>query len=385
MASLRRIPGRKVWIACFTDLAGKRRQCSTGTRDQREAIKIAQKFEAASKRKRTARQVREIIAQLHEEITGESLPQVSTAAFIENWLHQKEAATSAATVASYRQGVTKFLQFLGSEGECEISEITRDHLIRFRNHEAKTLAPLTVNRNLKCLKSIFRAARRDGVLVEDPSEFVEAVRLTGEKERRPFSLIELQAVISFADPEWRSMVLFGLYTGQRLGDISMLTWANVDLPRGQVRLQTRKTGKHLILPMAAPLRRHLEELATCGKPSIPIHPRAYSVISREGRSGSLSNQFADILARAGLREKKSHHASKDGKGRSSRRERNILSFHTLRRTATTWLHEAGVPSAVAEQLVGHDSSEVHQTYVSVGFAALEKAAATFPEIPKTAS
>jgi integrase len=26
------------------------------------------------------------------------------------------------------------------------------------------------------------------------------------------------------------MILFGLYTGQRLGDIARLTWANVDLP-----------------------------------------------------------------------------------------------------------------------------------------------------------
>jgi integrase len=27
--------------------------------------------------------------------------------------------------------------------------------------------------------------------------------------------------------EWRSMILFGLYSGQRLGDIAKLTWANI--------------------------------------------------------------------------------------------------------------------------------------------------------------
>jgi hypothetical protein len=36
-----------------------------------------------------------------------------------------------------------------------------------------------------------------------------------------------------------------------------------------------------------------------------------------------------------------------------------LSFHSLRRTATSLLHEAGVPRTVAQGLIGHDSEEVH--------------------------
>jgi hypothetical protein len=31
-----------------------------------------------------------------------------------------------------------------------------------------------------------------------------------------------------ANDEWRSMILFGLYTGQRLGDIATLRWNNLD-------------------------------------------------------------------------------------------------------------------------------------------------------------
>jgi integrase len=57
-----------------------------------------------------------------------------------------------------------------------------------------------------------------------------------------------------------------------------------------------------------------------------------------------------------------------------------LSFHSLRRTATTLLHEAGVPSAVAQALIGHDSEAMHGIYISVGREALEKATAASPEI-----
>ena len=53
-------------------------------------------------------------------------------------------------------------------------------------------------------------------------------------------------------PEWGSLIRFGLYTGQRLADLACLTWVNLDLVRGEIRLKTRKTGRRMILPIALP-------------------------------------------------------------------------------------------------------------------------------------
>ena len=92
----------------------------------------------------------------------------------------------------------------------------------------------------------------------------------------------------------------------------------------------------------------------------------------------LSRQFGELLATAGLRAAAPHRNS--GKTRSSRRKLNALSFHSLRRTATTLLHEAGVAGAVAQALIGHDSEAIHEHYVNVGRDALQKAAAVFPPI-----
>jgi integrase len=276
-------------------------------------------------------------------------------------------------MAFYRGTAGKFVKFLGEEAEREIAEITSDHVLRFRNELIKTLAPRTVNHALKGLRSIFKAARRDNVIIEDPTEFVKTVRADREDEkRRAFTIPELQAILAVADEEWRSLVKCGLYLGQRLADLASLTWANVDLLRGEVRLLTRN------LPMAPTLRKHLETLPAGDNPDAPLHPRAFSIVAREGRSGSLSNQFADLLAQAGLRPKTS--CVSTGKGRSARREGNALSFHSLRRTATTLLHEAGIPAAVAQEMIGHDSDQVHRLYVKVGREAMEKAAASLPEL-----
>ena len=86
------------------------------------------------------------------------------------------------------------------------------------------------------------------------------------------------------------MILFGLYTGQRLGDIARLTWANVDLPGQRIRLTTQKTGKTLIIPMAEPLVRHVMSLPVSDDTSSPLHPRAFCVLEAQGKTGGLSNQ-----------------------------------------------------------------------------------------------
>ncbi len=162
--------------------------------------------------------------------------------------------------------------------------------------------------------------------------------------RRPFAIHELKAVLSVADDEWRSMIIFGLYTGQRLGDLAALTRANVDLQRGEIRLITRKTGKTLNLPIAAPLRKHLEGLPVGDDPDAPLHPLTLAILIEQGKTGHLSNQFADLLAQAGLRDKKAHRttaAASVGRGVGS--GTGGLSFHCIRHTAVSLMKDAGIP------------------------------------------
>jgi integrase len=252
-------------------------------------------------------------------------------------------------------------------------------LVTYRNTLAKTLAPRTVNHHLKFAKMLFKCARRDELIHEDPALFVETVRRShAGQSRRAFTLPEISAVLNVADPEWRSMVLFGLYTGQRLGDIASLCWNNLDLEQAQIRFVTAKTGRSMILPMAPALAKHVLSLPMSDIPEAPLHSRAYKIVQLQGRSGSLSNQFSDLLAQAGLREKKTHHKIKEG--RSVRRASGGLSFHSLRHTATSLLHAAGIPAAVAQAFVGHDSEAIHALYTHVGTESLIKAANAFPEL-----
>ena len=98
--------------------------------------------------------------------------------------------------------------------------------------------------------------------------------------------------MQLANDEWRSMILFGLYTGQRLRDIATLRWNNLDLARGELRLSTRKTGKAIVLPLAASLRKQIECLLTSSnEPSAPVHPKAFDSVECQ-QAGRRSPDFA---------------------------------------------------------------------------------------------
>jgi integrase len=381
VASLIKRPTSRFWVACFTDRNGQRLKRSTATANRKLAQKIADDYEAAARRKRTALQVRRVISDLHREITGEEISQTTLRSFLDSWLERKEPEIAPATALFYRNAAGKFLVFMGDTADADLTEITRDHIIQFRNEEAKRFAPKTVNHEVKFLRMIFRAAKRDALIADDPAEFVDTVRKGKAIVRRPFTVAEIKAVLGVADPEWCSMVKFGLYTGQRLGDIATLTWQNIDLQHGEIRLITHKTHRQLILPMAASLRKHIESLPVSDESAAPLHPRAFAIMTKQGKSGHLSNQFADLLAEAGLREKKPHRrAAQNGVGRGRGSNTGGLSFHCLRHTAVTMMKEAGIPAAVVMELVGHDSEQMSDIYTHVGAEAMQTAADSLPDL-----
>src|SRR5690606_10732700 len=97
-------------------------------------------------------------------------------------------------------------------------------------------------------------------------------------ERRAFTIEELKKLLAVATDEWRGLILGGLYTGQRLGDLARLTWANVDLPQEEIAFTTVKTGRRIVLPMASPLYNYMMSLSPPADPTAPVFPRAAEIV-----------------------------------------------------------------------------------------------------------
>lgn len=377
MASLWKHPESKFFFACFTDRLGRRLKRSTKETSRSKAQRIADVYEQAARQKQTVRQVRNVIAELHKTITGQDVAVLTMREHSENWLAEKKG-TAPATLVFYRGSVKKFLAFLGERADTDISEIEAKTILAYRNELINVVSPKTVNHDVKTVKALFRAARRDHLLLDDPTEFIETVKGRVDTNRRPFTLDEVKRVLAVANDEWRSMILFGLYTGLRISDVAMLRWSNIDLEKQEISIVVQKTTKPLILPIAAPLASHLESIPSSDDPRAPLHPKANGTWEREGRTGRLGNQFSDLLIDAGLRKPSPKASLK--KGQKARREAQELSFHCLRHTAISLMKEAGIPESVVMAMVGHSSKDVSAKYTHVGSDALHRAAATLPDL-----
>ena len=376
MASLWKRSNSQYFIACWTDANGRRWKRSTKTKVRKDAIKLAHEFESESRKKRTATQIRKIMADIYKSHSGETVPITTVSDYFKSFINGKRPEVSPATLAYYEGHSRRFLAWLGPRAAGDIANISKSDITGYRNHVAKSAGARTTNNTLKAVRAFFSAARKDNFLVEDPAADVATVRDRSESTRRPFTLEELRKVLVHANDEWRSMILFGLYTGQRLGDIATLTKANIDLPRVEIRLVTRKTGRRQVLPLAPPLRALIEKLADsqASDPKAPLHPAAFALMNRVGRAGTLSKQFGELLESAGLR------ASKTEPEEGNARAKHELSFHSLRHTATSLLKAAGIPQSVVMAFVGHESTDVSQGYTHTDREALEKAAAALPQL-----
>ena len=377
MASIHRHPNSKYWYCTIGAPGHGQLQRSTKHTDRRKALEFAQRLETAARADTlTESQARKILAEIYEiKNAGDKLPGSTVRDFFNSWATNKKRETADSTGTRYVRTAQRFLDSLGERANRDISTLSRRDILKFRDDLASRLGPSTVNHSVKVVRMALKDAQSEGLLMLNPAFGVRPVKPGETSRRRPFTLKEIRRVLRAASGEWRGLILFGLYTGQRLGDIAKLTWQNVDLARGELALVTHKTKRRVLVPLAAPLQDFLTDAVTAGEdPRQPIFPKAAAAT----RTGTLSNQFYEILTDAGLVEPRSHAAN--GKGRENRRAFNEISFHALRHTATSLMKDAGISPAIVQDIIGHDSPAISAHYTHIGEAAKRQAINAIPDV-----
>lgn len=379
MAAIRKKDRSPFWFACFTLPDGRRVQRSTKETARKPAQAKADEWEKLSRERAKARQAHRVIADIYRAAHKEELPDATARAYLTGWLEHRKGEIAPASYASYKARATHFIGWLAEFADRPLAEIETGHFVRYRDAVATARTASTANHGIKVLRAIFEDARRGGFIAENPAKDCGLLKKVAGTSRRPFTLDELRRVLDAASEEWRSLVLFGLYTGQRLGDLARLTWQNIDLQAGEIHLATAKTGRLVRIPIAAPLLAHIETLPAGDNPKAPLHPKAAALATVNG--STLSRQFGELLASLGLREASTgHEAKEDGKGRAARRGKSELSFHSLRHTATSMMKNAGISPAIVQDIIGHDSAEISAHYTHVEHAAKKHALASLPDL-----
>lgn len=121
-----------------------------------------------------------------------------------------------------------------------------------RCHPGESTRPATVNRDLSCLKTMFNRAVRHKLIDRNP---ISEVKKLAENNTRMRILTqdEFSRLLNACPLHLRPAVTIAYYMGLRLSEIIDLTWPEVDLKKGFIRLTASRTK-------------------TDSARSIPIHP-----------------------------------------------------------------------------------------------------------------
>jgi integrase len=391
MASIHRQPGKPHWFCAYSiwnpeTNTSKRVFRSTKTSDKKQADEICRAWHKAALKGRNGKlsvdAAREVIARGVSDVFTvsniESLPSASIKSWCETWLEAKAIEAEETTHARYKGIIKRVSDYIGeAKAKRDLSTLQTSDIARFRDHEAKERSISSANLSVKVLRVCLGEAVRRKVIPSNPAADVKMLKSSKESKRRAFTLSEIKRILKACehDVEWKGLVLFGLYLGQRLGDLAKLTWRAVNLETGEIAFTARKTGRRIVLPLVQPLSDYLTSLTGSDNPNAHIFPNS----AKHKRTASLSNQFREILVDAGLVEPRQY-KSTDGKGRTHARVPSEISFHSLRHSAVTMLKASGLSDVFAREIVGHDTEAISRQYTHLSTDDLRNAMQRLPDV-----
>jgi integrase len=152
---------------------------------------------------------------------------------------------------SDRRNYERHIDFWINEiGSYRLAAVTRAQIVEIRDRMAESRAPATVNRYLATLRHCFRIAATDWEWVgKSPCERIMLREPNGRDRHLDDDEIAelLKATKSSPHPQLHAMVLIGLTTGARRGEITGLRWGDIDLAKGRAILhKTKNTNKRTL-------------------------------------------------------------------------------------------------------------------------------------------
>ena len=209
----------------------------------------------------------------------------------------------------------------------------------------------TINRELAALKRMLNLGVKQTPPKVDRLPYMPSLK---ERNTRK-GFFEHREFLSLVDqlPEYlKGIVHFGYKTGWRTSEITGLTWEQVDLKRGVVRLEAGDTKNR--------------EART-----IHVDAEILDVLKDQFRNRRLGCLY--VFHNEGRRINRFDKAWKTACRKSGQEGRL---FHDLRRTAVRNMVRAGVPERVAMQISGHKTRSVFERYNIVSGDDLSKAASS---------
>lgn len=183
------------------------------------------------------------VERLYEPRGNAAPPDLTLAELIIRYLKSREGHVEPTSLEGYVRGLRYLCEQLGG---AKVRRITPGMLnaafLRLRQaggHNGRPLSPMTVKHIRRISHHLFRYARIEKLITDNPVDLTEPVKVpTRRATSRAFSLGQVQQAMRLAGPSpWPEIIFMAVTTGARRGEILGLSWAAVDLNVGKIEIR----------------------------------------------------------------------------------------------------------------------------------------------------
>jgi integrase len=327
-----------IYYLWFINEQGKKQKVSTRCTYKSEALQFLQTFkrDQYEQRQKTKRRL------LSE--------------FLIDFLSYAEGSFSKATVEIYKTSLNNFVSLIG---DLPLASYTPQHFDAYKTErqkpvkvitvkdghkteKLKAVSPVTVNIELRTLRSFFNTAVRWKLLERTPFD-VQFVRVP---DTQPTFLTkqDFQKLLSFIEEGWfKEVIVFAVNTGLRRGELINLRWNNVDLQRKLLTIESNptfltKSGRRRVIPLNESAYFLLQR-----KPSKDMSEYVFTLNGKILHADWITHLFKRYVRQANLSNQKMH-------------------FHSLRHSFASWLAQDGTSVYMIKDLLGHSDVKTTQIY-----------------------
>lgn len=214
------------------------------------------------------------------------------------------------------------------------------------------LSPKSINNHLTILRKSLQCAMEWEMIKNLP----HVKKLKVPPQKFDFLTIgECHRLIDSADGIWRKMIIVALGTGLRFGELTALTWDDVDLARSSLTVRQAFTRGRLSSPKSNKIR------------MVPI-------------SESVKTAIGDILPKRGFvfhdihgRPLNKHTSLRKLHGFCRKAGLREIGWHCLRHTFASHLTQAGANLVAVQNLLGHSEIRTTMRYAHITGDLLQEA------------
>ncbi len=292
-------------------------------------------------RKYEIRRLDEIEKQKHSNDTTDI--NITFAEWAEQYVLIKETQ-GRKTIGHIKQVVSRLASYFNEKPLYRIAKADVERYVSWRKtcklKNGRTLKPATVNRDLAQLKNLFEEAARNGIIPNNPAQYVRFLKEHNARTR-VLTEEEFERLVDCAAPHLKGVLLVAYHTGMRRGEILGLTWDKVDLEERVIRLQPEdtKTDEGRIVPLNTVLIDLFAELSKVR------HLKHDYVFTYKGeRTYEFKHAFETACKEAGIED---------------------FRFHDLRHCFNTRARRAGIHDHLIMKITGHKTREMFRRYDTV--------------------